>query len=397
MLYPNSNLMEATKQLEVSPDSRPIRVLHVVGSMNRGGVETWLMHVLRQLNRDHIQMDFLVHTSDVGAYDNEIMSLGSRVIPCPDVSHPWKYKGQFQKILQQYGPYDIVHSHVHHFSGYVLRLAQQVGVPVRIAHSHNNTSAANVRAGFLRQLYLALMLRWINRYATLGFAASSKAADDLFRTNWKQDSRWQTLYCGIDLKSFVCTVDRATLRAELGIPQDAFVVGHVGRFDPQKNHKFLIEIAAAVAAREPNFWLLLIGKGDLCSEVEQELLQRGLRDRTTIAGVRPDVPCLMKAAMDTFVLPSLHEGLPLVLLEAQAAGLPCIISDVVTEEADIIQPLISRLSLSNSAAVWADKILSAQNRSLLISPEECQAIVSNSHFNSTYSTEALVQIYANEV
>ncbi len=174
---------------------RSIRILHVVSGMNRGGIETWLMHILRHIDRDHFQIDFLVHTTQPCAYDNEIRALGSKIIPCLHPSQPWLYAHNFKRILREYGSYDIVHSHVHHFSGYVLRLAQQAGVPTRIAHSHNDTSSLQAKAGLYRQLYLALMKRYIARYATAGLGASHKAVVALFGSVWETDPRWRTLYC----------------------------------------------------------------------------------------------------------------------------------------------------------------------------------------------------------
>ncbi|MHB8841991.1 MAG: glycosyltransferase family 1 protein [Candidatus Aquicultor sp.] len=338
-------------------NKKQIRILHVVGGMNRGGVETWLMHVLRNIDRDRFHMDFLVHTTEPCAYDDEIRELGSRVISCMHPSNPLTYTRNFKRILGEFGPYDIIHSHVHYFSGYTLRLACQVGVPVRIAHSHNDTSLLQEEAEFLRRSYIDLAKRWISRYATCGLAASNKAASDLFGEGWVADKRWQVLYCAIDLSSFSVDIDSTAIRRELGIPKDALVVGHVGRFAEQKNHNFLIDIVTEIAEREPRIHLLLIGDGPLRPVIEQKVAKMGLADRVLFAGSRHDVPKLMLGAIDIFVMPSLYEGLGLVLVEAQAAGIPCIFSDCVPGEADIINPLIRRLSLSQPASVWADVIL----------------------------------------
>src|SRR5208337_3468794 len=134
----------------------PIRILQVVGGMERAGVETWLMHVLRQIDRDRFRMDFLVHTDHPCAYDEEIHSLGSKIIPCLRPSRPWTYARNFTRILREHGPYDVVHSHVHHFSGYVVRLAHRAGIPLRISHSHNDTTNLEARSGMIRHAYLSL-------------------------------------------------------------------------------------------------------------------------------------------------------------------------------------------------------------------------------------------------
>ncbi|MEG3957859.1 glycosyltransferase family 1 protein [Microcoleus sp. herbarium2] len=381
------------EQNQISTKQRPIRILHVVGGMNRGGVETWLMHVLRNIDRDRFQMDFLVHTEKPCPYDDEARALGSKIIPCLSPSKPWLYGRNFKRILREYGPYDIVHSHVHHFSGYVLYLAKQAEVPVRIAHSHNDTSAIDAKAGLHRQLYLSLTKWSISWCSTVGLGCSCNAVADLFGAAWKTDTRWQVLDYGVDLKPFYDRVDSIGVRAELGIPADAFAIGHIGRFETQKNHLFLLEIAAEVAKQEQKMHLLLIGDGSLRSDIQQKVVQMGLSDRVTFVGNRSDVPRLMLEAVDVFLFPSLHEGLGLVLIEAQAAGLPCIFSDVVPEEADLVKPLLQRISLSKSASIWAEAVRSARSNASAISQRDALAVVENTPFNIAASVKKLTEVY----
>lgn len=381
------------EQHQISTKQRPIRILHVVGGMNRGGIETWLMHVLRHIDRDQFKMDFLVHTTDPCPYDREVRTLGSQIIPCLDPSQPLTYAANFKAILREYGPYDIVHSHVHLFNGYVLRLAKQLGVPIRIAHSHNDTSLVEAKAKWHRRLYVALSKRWIDRYANLGLGCSQLAVVDLFGLNWKSDPRWRVLYYGIDFKPMSDRIDAAAIRTQLGIPADAFVIGHVGRFVLQKNHKFLLEIAAEIAKREPTMRLLLIGEGILRPDIEQKVLEMNLRDRVIFGGVRSDVPHLMRGAMDVFLLPSLHEGLPVVGIEAQAAGLPFILSDTITEEVARVKPLIQRISLSQPPSDWAEAILALRKSASVLSPSEALMLLENSHFNIQISVKELSKIY----
>jgi len=377
----------------MSRSESPIRILHVLGGMVRDGVETWLMHILRHIDREHFQMDFLVHTTQPCAYDDEVLALGSEIIPCLHPRRPWSYARNFKSILREYGPYDVVHSHVLHYNGYVLRLAQQAGVPVRIAHSHSDTSQLQAKAGLLRRGYLTLMKRWIARHATVGLAVSRQAAAGLFGPSWEADPRWQILYYGIDLAPFQGHVDPVTVRAELNIPGEAFVIGHVGRFLEVKNHAFLVDIAAEVARREPQMYLLLVGDGALRPAIEQKVTQAGLADRVVFTGSRPDVPRLMRGAMDVFVLPSFYEGLPLVAIEAQAAGLPLILSDAITEEVDRVRPLVWRLSLSQPASAWAEAILTMRDAAPAITQQEALAVIEKSSFNIQTSVKLLEEVY----
>ncbi len=335
---------------------RPIRILHVVGGMDTGGIETWLMHLLRQLDRTRYHFDFLTHTTKPCFYDEEIRSLGSRILPCPRHMRPWRYAPRFRRILKDNGPYDVVHSHVHHFSGLPLMLARYTGVSARIAHSHNDTSPSDSRARVWRRLYLAGFQRLIRRHATVGLACSAPAATALYGEAWQQDPRWHLLYCGIDLKPFTEPIDPGAVRQELSMPADALVLGHVGRFAEQKNHTLLIDIFAEFAKRDSNAVLLLLGDGPLRSSIEQKVRHLGLGERVIFAGVRADIPRLMRGAMDVLLLPSLHEGLPVTGIEAQAAGLPLVLSDVITRELDVVQPLVHRVSLDAPVMQWCDVI-----------------------------------------
>jgi glycosyltransferase involved in cell wall biosynthesis len=330
-----------------------VRVLHVLGAMNRGGAETWLMHVLRHLDPDRFQTDFLVHSDQPAAYDEEILARGSRILRCPNPQNPLIFGKQFQAILRQSGPFDVVHSHVHHYSGYIVSLARAAGIPIRIAHSHSDTRTANDGSGALRTSYLQFSRWLIEANCTHGIAASVPAALALFGPQWEQDSRFKVLYCGIDLDPFRISSDRKSVRSDLGFPGDPIVFGHVGRFVPVKNHTFLVEVAAQIVKREPRARFLFVGDGPLRPALEDQLRNAGLRERVVFAGLRPDVPLLMMHAMDAFLFPSLYEGLPLVLMETQAAGLPCIASEGTPPEAIVNPALVQRLPLSAGAHEWA--------------------------------------------
>ena len=355
--------------------SKPVRILQVVPSTNIGGTEGCVMQMLRQIDRTRFKMDFLVHSDREGYYDQEIRALGANTLRCPK---RWlNYSRHFKRVLLEYGPYDVVHSHVHLFNGYVLRTACRAGVPIRIAHAHATFPG---KAEWARYFYLALLKRWIKEYATIGLAVSRAGAANLFGPEWKSDRRWQLFDCGIDFMPFHVKVDRAAVRGELGLPGDAYVLGHVGRFSEEKNHRFLVEIAAEAVKRGKEVRLLLVGDGPLRAAVEQQVAQANLADQVIFLGNRSDVPRLMMGGMDVLVFPSLHEGLPLVLLETQAAGLPSVYSDSVTDEVEVVKALFRRLSLDQAASVWAEAALSASEASAGISRAEALRIMEQSGF-----------------
>lgn len=332
---------------------KPIRVLHVVGAMNRGGVETWLMHVLRHMDRKSLQLDFLVHTEQPAAYDTEIEALGSRIFHCPYPHNPLRYTARFLRIVKRFGPFDVLHSHVHHFSGYTLSLGRLARIPIRIAHSHSDTRLADSQAGFGRRLYLDAARRSIRANSTRGLAVSEPAAAALFGPQWRSDERFEIFYCGIDLAPFQGAIDPAAVRAELGLSPEDVVFGHVGRFSPMKNQLFLIDVAGEVLRREPRAIFLFIGDGPLRASVERRAKETGLETRVLFAGVRSDVPRLLRGAIDVCLFPSIHEGLPLAMIETQAAGLRCLLSENVAVEAVINPDLVERLPLEAGAREWA--------------------------------------------
>jgi len=182
------------------------------------------------------------------------------------------------------------------------------------------------------------------------------------------------------------------MRSHLGIPPDAFVIGHVGRFDHQKNHVFLLDIFSDIVKLDSDVFLVLVGDGKLRPEIERRVTARRLWERVLFLGSRTDVPHLMQSAMDVFLFPSFFEGLGLVLIEAQAAGLPCIISDAVTEEADIVKPLIRRIGLDQPSAIWARALKDLKSS---VRPRfEALRVVEGSPFTIEASVSKLAEIYS---
>jgi glycosyltransferase involved in cell wall biosynthesis len=277
------------------------------------------------------------------------------------------------------------------FGGVVMRLAAAHRVPNRIAHSHA-LPHLTASAGWKRRAYLSLMRRWIERFATARLAVSRASGTGIFAADWETCSDANVLYCGIDLTLFSRPPSNTAIRSELGLPEQAFVVGHVGSFRPVKNHEFLVEIAAELIVREPCGHVLLVGDGPERGRIEANVSKLGLSEQVHFTGIRSDIPELMRGAMDVFILPSLSEGLPLVGIEAQAAGLPTLFSNGVTEEVTVIPELVRHLSLSASPGEWADALL--DTRTVRCSQPEALAQVAASPFNIAFGVARLEEIYA---
>jgi len=364
----------------------PIKVLHCIGSMNQGGAETWLMRVLRRIDRQQFHLDFCCLSGQPGAYASEIEALGRKIHPCKASRNLVRFNRDFGRILD--GGYDIVHSHVHYFSGYLLWRAKAAGVRGRIAHSHTTLRQRNPSLG--RIAYLIWMRNWIHKYANAGVAVSHGTAQTLWGRDWQQDNRWRVIYCGIDLPDPHLASPRDQVRQALGISPTHLLVGHVGNFYESKNHKFLVDVAHAMVRRNPRTSFLLVGDGPLKERIEGEVQRMGLEDHFIFAGLRPDVPRLL-SAMDLFLMPSRYEGLPIAGLEAQAAGLPVVFSDAITREACVVTELVTYLSLDSPSDEWASQLLALAGRRM--DAINCRAAFQRKGFSIEASVNQLAVLY----
>jgi len=369
----------------------PRRILHAVPSLERGGIETWLMQMRLSVDPARYAMDFLVLHREAGTLAPEARRRGSQVVTSSEPHKPWEVWRTLATMLRDHGPYDIVHGHVHHYNGLVLSVAAWHGVPCRVAHSHSDTRVVERHASWPRRRYLGLMKHWIRRFATHRIAVSRNAAEDLFGPDWTRDRRCAIIPCGIDLGSFQEVDRRVETREALGLSGDALVIGHVGRFLRSKNHHFLLEVAARAFDQDSRARLLLVGDGELLPDVQSRARALGIANQVVFTGARPDVARLMRA-MDVFVFPSYYEGLGLVLLEAQASGLPCVVADGLPGEIDVVPGLVHRLPLIAPAATWATVALDARD-SARPSARQAWETLSRSRFTIERSIEELLRVY----
>lgn len=336
----------------------PIRVLFLDNIMDRGGAQAMVMNYYRRIDRSKIQFDFLIHRDYEGAYDEEIRALGGKIyhiIP-PYPQNYFKYKREIRLFFLNHPEYKILHSSMTETALFAFQVAKEMGVPVRICHAHT----AVKKKGFSIKQCVLRYYRWrIKKYITHRFACGEAAAEYVF------GSKDDVIYMAnaIDTEQFIHQDEiEADVRNEFNIG-DSFVIGHVGRFFEPKNHMFIIDIFYEVKKRCNDAVLLLVGGGEIddscMNKVKAKVHALNLDESVYFTGVRNDVNRIMQA-FNVFILPSLWEGLPVVMVEAQTAGLKCFISDRVSREC-ILTDNVEIIGLEEGASAWADKILSSKD------------------------------------
>lgn len=325
-----------------------VKILHVVGRMDRGGTEALLMNLLRTIDRKKFQYDFVEQTQDSCDYDAEILSLGSKIYRCPHISvgNLGEYRRWWRDFFREHPEYRIVHGHSRGSGPVYLAQARKAG-RITIAHCHNNSHGKGV-PGLIRYLW-QLPLRHAADY---NFACSYDSGISQFGRN----GAFRVIKNGIQTERYIWDAEvRKAVRQSMGL-EHTFVVGNVARFVEQKNHKFLIKVFEQIKRRIPEAKLLLVGQGHLEQDIRMQVAELGLMDDVIFTGVRSDVHELMQA-MDAFVLPSMFEGLGIVNIEAQAAGLPCFASAKVIAPEVKLTELMHFIPLERSPAEWAEYIV----------------------------------------
>lgn len=329
----------------------PIRILHIVTYMGRGGLETMLMNYYRHIDRKRVQFDFLVHRDFEADYDSEIKALGGRIFHISKLI-PWSnaYKRELKQFFKSHPEYKIVHVHQDCLSSVALKCAEECDIPVRIAHSHSSSAVKNIKYPIKRHY-----MKKIPHYATDLFACGEQAGDWMF-----SGAPYQVIRNAIDTDKYTFSKNIGeVVRDELGL-NDNFIIGHVGNFTPAKNHVFLLDVFQEVLKLENSAKLLLVGGGEGLKHIEDKAKTMGVANNIIFTGSRTDVNRLMQT-MDVFVFPSLYEGLPVTMIEAQSAGLRCILSNNVSNECVIVDELVEKISLEKSPSEWAVHVVEQPN------------------------------------
>lgn len=335
--------------------SEPIRIAHIIGKWVGGGVEAVVMNYYKNIDHSKIQFDFICDNDSTNIPYEEIEKLGGKVILIPPYQKVFSYHRQLKKVLKE-GNYKIVHSHINTMSVFPLMAAKSAKVPVRIAHSHSTTNKKEWKKNILKQV-----LRPSSKlFATHYFACTEHAGRWLFGNKEFDKGNVYVLNNAIDLEKFKYDeAKRKKKRKELSIPNNALVIGHIGRFMKQKNHEFLIDVFSEIHKKDGNSILLLAGQGPLMEELKKKVEELKLLNSVIFLGQRDDVADLYQA-FDVFMLPSLYEGLGIVLIEAQCAGLPSFASTEVPEIAKVSN-ILDFINLTTSKEIWADIILQSIN------------------------------------
>ena len=324
-----------------------MRVLQVIGAMDRGGAETVVMNLLRVMDREKVQFDFLVHTQRRCDYDDEIEALGDRIyrVPLYNIVNARKYRACCREHFRAHPEHRVVHGHIGSCAGIYLDEAQKAG-RATVLHSHSQNYER-----FPMQQIFNWMARPGLKVADFFLACSPEAGRDRFGDAIFRSELCRVMPNGVDTSLYRC--DEAAhkqAKADLGLAGN-LVVGHVGRFIEVKNHRFLLKVFARLHDRRPDARLLLLGRGPLEDDVRAQARDLGLEDCVVFCGVRDDVPRYLKA-FDLFVFPSVLEGLPMATIEAQAAGVPCLFSTGVPQSA-LASGFARRLDLEAGEEAWA--------------------------------------------
>lgn len=340
---------------------QPIRVLHILHSMNRGGAENAIMNYYRNIERDKIQFDFLVTEQNHMQFEDEILGMGGRIfrVPLLTMKNPFPYLKSVYAFFKAHPEYKIVHSHTSSKSVFPLGIAKLCDIPVRCSHSHSSM-AENGLSGLIRKA----LMPFLKITATDMLSCGNQAAIYLYGEKSFNDGNVKIFKNVIETEKFRFNAEkRKEIRTQLGIEDGTILLGHTARFDPVKNHPFDIEILSELKKSGQKTKLLLVGKGteEEIYTIKQKAQNYNVYNDIIFTGVVPNVYDY-EQAMDIFLLPSFNEGLPLSIIEAQVSGLPCFTTKYRVSIECSVTNLVTYLPLESGSKVWAESIKGAMNK-----------------------------------
>ncbi len=361
-----------------------IRILQYIGSLEQGGSQAMIMNLYRNIERSKVQFDFVIHDGKTTPLSEEAQKLGAVIYCCPTygLSTAREYSTWWNAFFKEHSEYKIIHSHVRSTAAIVLSIAKKAGCKT-IAHSHSTSSGSGISA-VVKNLF-----QYRIRYVADFFMGCSQVAGEwLFGKKICASDRYFNVRNAIDAEKYIYDSSIAKeVRSEFGYTDNDFVIGHVGRFSEPKNHTFLLDIFYEVHKKNPKYKLLLVGDGELRGEIEKRIKEYGIKSAVTLTGVRTDVNRLMMG-MDLFLFPSLYEGLGIVMIEAQAAGCPCIASNGVPEEAKI-SDLVMFNSLEFPKTTWMESIYECKR----VEREKMYNVIVDKGYDIIQSAKWIQQFY----
>lgn len=328
----------------------PLRIGHVLGKMNGAGVEAIVMNYYRHIDKSKIQFDFIVDSDSTMIPHEEIKALGGKIFIVPPYQQLVKYNHELMTIFLR-NDYTIVHSHINALSVFPMKVAKKAGIPIRIAHSHSTSAPGETKKNIIKNILRPLSKTYPTHYCS----CSKGAGEWLFGKKVYQSRKLNIVNNGIEINKFLYNrQEREILREELEL-DDKFVIGHTGRLIFQKNQSFLIKILSEIITSIPNAVLLLLGDGDDYNKLFRLAEDLGVRDKILFLGNKTDVHRYYNA-MDIFAFPSRYEGFGVSAIEAQASGMPVVLSNKVPEEACLTDNC-SVLSIEEGVKPWVDLIV----------------------------------------
>lgn len=341
-----------------SNNLKPIRILHVIGIMNRGGAEVMIMNLYREIDRSKVQFDFVENSFETGIFDDEILSLGGKIYRCPHFNgkNYFQYKKWWQDFFETHCEYKIIHGHIGSTASIYLGQAKKYGL-FTIAHSHNTNRNVTVKD------YLYAILSYRTRFiADYFFGCSTEAGKSRFGKRIIRQSNYSNLANAIKVENYKFSNEaREKIRTEFNVKEDDLLIGTVGRLTAQKNPKMIYQIFKSIVEKEEGAKCVWVGTGEFWNDIKDWIVQDNLTQRILLTGVRDDVSQILQG-LDCFVFPSLYEGLPVTVVEAQATGLCCILSDSISKEVKITK-LVEWHSIDESPKKWAQSCILAAKKS----------------------------------